>query len=179
MLRKISLEDINIRKISKSDLKKVKEFQNFINCLIKEEAMVLLRKKKSQKEEEKWLKEELENIKKKKGIILIAEDNNRIVGISEIKLRRERQSHIGEFGISVRKEYRGIGLGKKLMAKVLESARRELRPKPKIIRLSVFLENKIAQNLYKNFGFKKVAKIPKQLQYKGKLLDEIIMIKEW
>jgi len=35
-----------------------------------------------------------------------------------------------------------------------------------------------AQNLYKKFDFKKVAKIPKQLQYKGRLLDEIIMIKE-
>lgn len=64
------------------------------------------------------------------------------------------------------------------MAEVLKLAKKELRPRPKIIKLSVYSKNKIAQNLYKKFGFKKVAKIPKQFQYKGKLLDEVIMIKE-
>lgn len=178
MLKKFNLENIKIRKISQSDLKIIREFQKYINSLIEEGAMISLNKKKSRKEEEKWLKEELKNIKNKKQVMFIAEDNNKIVGISGIKLRRERQNHVGEFGISIRKEYRGIGLGKKLMAKVLKFARKELKPNPKIIRLSVFSGNKIAQNLYKKFGFKKVAKIPKQLQYKGRLLDEIIMIKE-
>lgn len=178
MLKKFNLENIKIRKISQSDLKRVREFQKYINSLIEEEAMILLKKKKGYKEEEKWLKEELKNVKNKKEIMLIAEDNNKIVGISAIKLREERQNHIGELGISIKKEYRGMGLGKKLMAKVLELARKELRPRPKIIRLSVLSENKIAQNLYKKFGFKIVAKIPKQIQYKGRLLDEIIMIKK-
>ena len=62
------------------------------------------------------------------------------------------------------------------MTEILKEAEKEL--KPKIIRLSVFPENTIAQNLYKKFGFKKVARVPKQLEYKGKLTDEIIMIKE-
>jgi ribosomal protein S18 acetylase RimI-like enzyme len=44
--------------------------------------------------------------------------------------------------------------------------------------LSVFSTNKIAMNLYKKLGFKKVARIPKQLQYKNKLVDEIVMIRE-
>ncbi|PIV12707.1 MAG: GNAT family N-acetyltransferase, partial [Candidatus Nealsonbacteria bacterium CG03_land_8_20_14_0_80_36_12] len=48
--------------------------------------------------------------------------------------------------------------------------------KPKIIRLSVFPTNKAAIGLYKKLGFKKVAKISKQIQYKGKLVDEIIML---
>lgn len=146
--------------------------------MVEEEAMILLNKKKTQKEEKNWLKEELENVRNKKGVVLIAEHNGKVVGISDIKLRRGRQNHIGEFGISIRKDYRGMGLGKKLMTQVLELARRELKPKPKIIRLSVFPENRIARSLYKKFGFRKVAKIPKQLQYKGRLLDEIIMIKE-
>jgi len=93
--------------------------------------------------------------------LLLAEDKNKIVGISSVELRKDRESHVGEFGISIRKEYRGIGLGKKLMKEVLKLAKREL--KPKIIRLSVFSENKIAPNLYKKFGFKEVARIPKQI----------------
>jgi ribosomal protein S18 acetylase RimI-like enzyme len=91
-------------------------------------------------------------------------------------MKDQRESHVGEFGISIRKEYRGIGIGKRLMKTTLNLAKRRLRPK--IIRLSVFENNKIVQNLYKKFGFKKVAKIPKQIQYKGKLTDEIIMILE-
>jgi ribosomal protein S18 acetylase RimI-like enzyme len=57
-------------------------------------------------------------------------------------------------------------------------AKKELQPKPKIIRLSVFPTNKPAIGLYKKYGFKKAARIPKQLQDKGKLLDEIIMLLE-
>ncbi len=175
---KINLKRIKIRKISSNDLKKVREFQKYINSLIEEEVMILLNKKKSLKEEKDWLKEQLKSVKKKKQIVIVAEDKNKIVGIAEIRLRRERQNHVGEFGISVKKGYRGIGLGKKLMKEVLKLAKKELVPKPKIIRLSVFSENKIAQNLYKKFGFKKVAQIPKQIQYKGKLVDEVVMIKE-
>lgn len=178
MPKKIDFEKIKIRKISQIDLKRVKEFQNYINSLIEEEAMILFNKKKSLKEEKEWIKEGLKNMEKKKQIVLIAEDKNKLVGISDVRLKGERQNHVGEFGISIKKEYRGIGLGKKLMVEVLKLAKKELKPRPKIIRLSVFSENKIAQNLYKKFGFKKVAKIPKQIQYKGKLIDEIIMIKE-
>ncbi|MGB9598674.1 MAG: GNAT family N-acetyltransferase, partial [Minisyncoccales bacterium] len=156
---------IKIRKISQSDLKKVKEFQEYINSLIEEEAMISLKTKKSRKEERNWLKEKLKNIKKKKEVMLLAEDKGKIVGVAAIYLKTERQSHVGEFGISVRKEYRGIGLGKKLTKEILKLAKKELKPKLKIVRLSVFSTNKIAQNLYKKFGFKMVAKIPKQIQY--------------
>jgi len=91
-------------------------------------------------------------------------------------MKNLRQSHVGEFGISVRKEYRGIGLGKYLMKTTLKLAKKRL--KAKIIRLSVFENNRVAQNLYKKFGFKKVAKIPKQIQYKRKLISEIVMVLE-
>jgi ribosomal protein S18 acetylase RimI-like enzyme len=180
MEKKINLNGIKFRSLCLADLKlkKVKEFQEYINSLIKEGVMILFNKKKDLKEEKDWIKEKLKNIKKKKQVLIVAEDEGKIVGITDIKLRRERQSHIGEFGISVRKEYRGIGLGKKLMEEILKLAKKELKPKPKIIRLSVFSTNKIAQTLYKKFGFRIVAKIPKQFQYKGKLVDEVIMIRK-
>ena len=167
---------IKIRKLSKSDLKRVKEFRDFINSLIEERAKILMNKKLSLKEERKWLEEQLNNIKNYKKVFLVAEDNNRIIGTTNIDLGRGRRNHIGDFGISIRKEYRGMGLGSCLMDKILKLAKKELKPKPKIIGLSVFPNNKPAIGLYKKFGFKKVAKIPKQLQYKGKLADEIIML---
>jgi len=178
MENKIILKEIKIRPLSLADLRLAKEFLDFINSLIEEDAQILFNKKFSLKEEKKWIEEEIKNIKKKKQIALVAKDKNKVVGIADIELRRGRQDHVGEFGISIRKEYRGIGLGKKLMKEILKLAKKELKPKLKIIRLSVFSTNKIAQNLYKKMGFKIVAKVPKQIQYKGKLVDEIIMIKK-
>jgi len=167
---------IIIRKLSLKDLKRAKSFLDYINSLVEEEAMISMKEKKNLKEEKEWLNKELKEIKDKKRVTILAEDNNKIVGICNCWLKEERESHIGEIGISVRKEYRRIGLGKILLNEILKLAKKKL--KPKIFRLSVYESNKIAQNFYKKFGFKKVAKIPQQAQYKGKLIDEIIMILE-
>jgi len=165
---------IIIRKLSNGDLKNVKKFQDFINSFVKEDAQILYNKKFSLKEEKNWLKEQLQNIKNHKTVFLMAQDHNKVIGTTGIDLHRGREAHVGEFGITIRNGYRGIGLGKYLMKEIIKLAKKEL--KPKIIRLSVFPTNKAAIGLYKKLGFKKVAKIPKQIQYKGKLLDEIIML---
>lgn len=169
---------IKIRKLFKRDLRNVKEFQNFINSLIEEEAKIKVNKKFSLKEEKEWLSKELKEIKKQKRVFLVAEENNKIVGTASIHLGPGRQEHIGNFGITIRKGYRGMGLGSYLMDKIIKLAKKELKPKPKIIRLSVFQTNQPAIKLYRKFGFKKVAKIPKQIKFKEKLIDEIIMLKE-
>ena len=167
-------KEIIIRKLSNGDLRNVKRFQDLINSLIEEKAQISLNKKLSLKEEKEWLKRQLGQIKNQKTVFLLAECDNKVIGTTGIDLRRGRQEHVGEFGISIRNGYRGIGLGKYLMKEIIKLAKKEL--KPKIIRLSVFPTNKAAIGLYKKLGFKKVAKIPKQIQYKGKLVDEIIML---
>ena len=84
MIKKIDFERIKIKTLSQNDLKKAKEFQKYINSLIEEEAMILLDQKQTLKEEQEWLKNELKNIKRKIQVMLIAQDGNKIVGISEI-----------------------------------------------------------------------------------------------
>jgi len=63
------------------------------------------------------------------------------------------------------------------MGEVLRLAKKNL-PGLKVFWLDVFANNKPAIALYKRMGFKIVGKIPKQIQYKGKLIAEYIMIKE-
>ncbi len=167
---------IKIRRLSKGDLRNVKKFQDFINSLIKEDAQILMNKKFSLKEEKSWLEEQLKKIKNRKTVFLAAECDDKIVGTTGIDSSIGRQNHVGNFGITIRNNYRGIGLGKYLMKEIIKLAKKELQPKPKIIRLAVFPTNKPAISLYKKFGFKKVAKIPEQIQYRGKLIDEIIML---
>ena len=167
---------ITIKTLSKKDLKNSKKFQDFLNSLIKENAKISRNKPISLKQEKVWLKEEIKATKAHQKIFLIAEAEGKIVGTVEIGLEKGRQSHIGGLGISIRNGYRGIGLGKYLMKEIIKLAKKKLKSKPKIIRLSVLPNNKPAIDLYKKCGFKKVAAIPKQMQYKGKLLDEIVML---
>lgn len=169
---------IIIRKLSKEDLRKIKKFQDFINSFVEEDAQISLNKKLSLKEEKEWLNRQLKQIKNRKTVFLVAEDKNTIVGTTGINLGVGRQSHIGNFGITVRTGYRGIGLGTYLTREVLTLVKKELKPKPKIIQLNVFPDNRPALGLYNKIGFKEVARVPKQLQYKGKLVDEIIMFLE-
>ncbi len=167
---------ITIRQLLEKDLKSPKKFQNFINSLVEEEAQIKINKKKSLGEEKEWLKEQLRKIKEHKAVFLVAEHDNAIIGSTGIELGRGRKGHIGNFGIGIKKGYRGMGLGSYLMKKILNLAKKELRPKPKIIRLSVFPTNKVAIKLYKKYGFRKVATIPDQLQYKDRLISEVIML---
>jgi len=169
---------VTIRTLEKKDLRNVKKFQDCINSLVEEDAQILVNKKFSLKEEKEWMKRQLANIKSKKTVSLFAEDNNIIIGSCSIDLMPWRQCHVGSFGIIIRKGYRGIGLGNYLMCEVIKIAKKELKPKPKILELCVFPTNIPALNLYKKHGFKEVARIPKDLNYKGKLIDSVVMIRK-
>ena len=167
---------IKIRKLLNKDLKKAKELRDFINSFIDEDAQIMMNKKVSLEEEKKWLKAKLEDIRKGKAVFLIAEYNSTVVGTTEIDLGIWRQSHIGHLGITIKKGYRGVGLGGYLMREIIKLAKKELEPKPKIIKLDVFPGNKPAIALYRKCGFKRVARVPKQIYFKGQLRDEIIML---
>jgi len=164
------------RKISQKDLRNVKKFQVFINSLVKENVKILMDERVSLKEEKKWLRGLLQRVKKGEEVYLLADFNDEIVGTAVVELGAHRQSHIGNFTISIKDGYRGIGLGTYIAKAIIKLAKKELKPKPKIIKLTVFPGNKSALALYKELGFRKVARIPKQLQYKGKLEDEIVML---
>jgi ribosomal protein S18 acetylase RimI-like enzyme len=167
---------ITIRKLSKGDLKKAKEFLDYINSLIAENTKILMNKKTTLKEEKEYLISTINSIKNKTSVHLVAECNNKIAGITSIKSDRWRRNHVGIFSIAINKDFRGIGLGRYLMSEIIKLARKELDPKPRIIRLEVYANNKPAIGLYKKMGFKIVGRIPKQVQYNGKLVDEFAML---
>lgn len=169
---------INIRSIQKSDLKIVKKFQEFINSLVKEDVKIYFNKPISLNEERKWLLKTLKAIKAKSDVRILAECNSRIVGMTHVERLEHKKSHLSTFGIVIRQGYRGLGLGKYLTDEIIKLARKELKPKPKFIRLEVYATNVPAINLYKKMGFEEVARIPKQIKYKGKLVDELIMMRE-
>ena len=140
MTKKFGDKKITIKKLSSKDAKRAKEFQKYINSLIKEKAKILLNEKLSLKEEKKFLEDSLRGIKKRDSLFLFAEYKGKIIGVTNINLMRGNSRHVGDFGISIQKDYRGIGLGKYMMSEIIKLAKKELRPKPKIIKLAVFFK---------------------------------------
>lgn len=169
---------IQINTFSKKHAENAKGFRNFINSLVEEEAKISMNKKISLKEEKKWLEENLKKIKNHKMVLLVAENKDGIVGTAQISSERMRLSHVGTLGITIKNSYRRIGLGTYLMSEIIKLAKQKLHPKVKVIRLSVYEGNLPALQLYEKMGFKKAGQIQKQIEYKGKYIDEIIMLKE-
>jgi len=103
-------------------------------------------------EEEEQLIEETN--KKNNCIFLVAEVDNEIVGTLTFSASSsQRTRHIGEFGMSVKKAYWGLGVGSNLLSYLIEWAK-----ETNIIRkinLKVREDNIRAIALYEKFGFKK------------------------
>ncbi|MGD0576756.1 MAG: GNAT family N-acetyltransferase [Candidatus Staskawiczbacteria bacterium] len=168
---------ITIREFKKSDLKNYfKKFLIYANSFTEDDKLLTVGKV-SAKDEMEFLSGVLKRQKAKTGIYLFAEHDGRIIGSADIDLFEGRGNHVGDFGIKIVEGYRGMGLGKFLMAEVMRLANKQLKPAPKIIFLQAFANNKSAIGLYQKMGFKIVAKIPKMREYKGKLVDEIVMQK--
>lgn len=168
---------IIIREFQNKDLKNVKKFLEFDNSFDENDKWVWIEKLTLQQEKD-FLNEVNKFCRKKRGVFIFAEHNNKIIGRAEIDLGREREQHVGDLGIKIKDGYRGIGLGTYLTAEIMRLAIEKLKPVLKCIRLETYSNNTPALNLYKKMGFKIYGRIPKQREYKGKLYDEVIMLKE-
>ena len=160
-------QKIEIRPPKMSDLNSLLVM---INSLVEEKAMLTIQKKATLKEEKEYLER---IIKDKESIHLFLIINGEVMGNGRIAKLKNIRNHVGELGISIKKEARGLGLGEKLFKEVSKQAIKKF--KLKIITLDVHARNKIAQGLYKKMGFKKIGTIEKGIQYYGKYENYIIM----
>lgn len=106
--------------------------------------------------------------------LLVAEVDGKVVGVVGLSVNKNpRMRHSASLGISVRKEYQGQGIGKRLMEKILDLADNWLM----LIRveLGVLEDNENALKLYKSFGFELEGKKRYSIVRDGKYMDEYIM----
>lgn len=150
----------------------------YINTLSKERTYITFQGEEITEDyEKKYLDNLLERIKEKRGVTLYALSDGQLVGMISISLKDLNQSHVGYLGISIKKEFRGKGLGNLLMELVLKDAKDNLVGL-KTITLDVYANNPIAPNLYKKFGFKEYGRLPRGIKWRDELVDEIMMYKE-
>jgi RimJ/RimL family protein N-acetyltransferase len=99
-------------------------------------------------DEYRFIEDKLSNPKE---IFVTARYNGKLVGTLGFSTSRYvRYNHKGEFGISILKDYWGLGIGKKLIETLIEWADSNGIIK---ITLEVDTLNKRAVQLYKSFGF--------------------------
>lgn len=155
----------------------VEALLKYINSLSRERTFIRFQGEQlTLNEEGKYLKNLLLKIKKDQAVQLLVFADNMLVGVSAVSMKDKVQRHIGVFGISIAKNYRGKGVGKLLMDTVFKESKKNL-VQLKIIILDVYANNALALSMYEKFGFIKYGKLPKGIIYKDKHIDDILMYK--
>lgn len=126
------------------------------------------------------VKSEAEKIKrfaKAEGkIYLVAEIKNEIAGFIDFdNWPTRRTRHTGLFSIFIKKQWRGMGIGKILVKGMLDWG--AANPVNKKISLYVFSTNKNAIALYKKLGFKVEGTFKNDMIIDGKYVHSVAMCK--
>lgn len=167
------LHDIEESKFEESTEVDAQAMCDYINDLSKEQTFVRFQgEDQSLEDETKYLEAQLKRIAEKRTVQLLLFAREKLVGIAGIDLKDKTEKHEGVFGISVDDEYRGQGLGKKLMQTMLDEALANL-PDLRIVTLGVFGGNKLAFEMYEKFGFKEYGRLPEGVFRKGEYDDHI------
>lgn len=155
-----------------SDLQIMKDY---INTLSQERTYIRMQGEIiTDEDEEKYLTEALETIDDKTSVHLLAFHEDQLVGIAAIALKDRIESHVGVLGLSVAKDFRGEGIGTKLLECVIEQSVINM-PKLAIVSLEVYSENETAIQIYKNLGFVNYGRLPKSVNFRGRYIDQCYM----
>jgi RimJ/RimL family protein N-acetyltransferase len=106
-------------------------------------------------------------------LMIAARLGEKIVGLLTFEGgRRERLKHRGEFGLTVSKEYWGMGIGKSLIEYMVETVKKKGITR---IGLQVRADNERAIKLYSNFGFEIEGRLERFMKIKEKYFDFLQM----
>ncbi|MFA5136418.1 MAG: GNAT family N-acetyltransferase [Patescibacteria group bacterium] len=130
----------------------------------------------SLEEEQKYVDSQLKKLKEKKAVQLLVFSGEKLIGVADLKMQERIEKHIGVFGITLAKAYRGKGIGTKLLEITLCEASKYLEGL-RIIKLGVFANNTLARSLYKKYGFVEYGCLPGGIVQDGCYIDHVYMYK--
>lgn len=126
-------------------------------------------------QEQEWLRSAIEN---SDHLVVVAELDGEIVGQLDFSNgHRLRNSHTGEFGMGVHKDYREIGIGSLLISALIDWAKKS--SKIEKINLSVHQTNERAIATYKKLGFTIEGQKTKDLKYPNNVYIDTILMGLW
>jgi ribosomal protein S18 acetylase RimI-like enzyme len=129
----------------------------------------------SVEQEREWIAKTLEN---PHSVIMIALDGTRVVGLLDIQAgSRAVDNHAGILGVGVAREWRGKGVGRRLIEAAIAKAR--TRPGFCRIELLVVERNAGAIHLYESLGFVREGLKRKGINLRGEPEDDVAMALVW
>ncbi len=158
--------DIEIRRVRESDVEPLREV---INQICVEKWYLATAEGFSLEQSRAYLQRVIEN-----GFpYVVAIHQDRIVGWCDIvPSPGSGYAHSGRLGVAVAGEYRGKGLGRRLMEACLSLARRSPIEK---VELEVFTDNVRAVQLYESLGFKVEGVKVRARKLEGRYQDSQLM----
>lgn len=162
-------------KIRAIDICDVEGLLTLINQLVDEDALIEVNTKVDYGSEIDYVAGKVNALLSGSEIAVVAIVDNKLVAEADITRGMGRSIDVGNMGISIANEYRGIGLGNELMKLILDLAKKD---NYKIAKLEVFSINTAARGLYEKLGFKVVGIIPNTCKIKGRYIDYVIMYRE-
>lgn len=156
------------------EMRDTEDLMNFVNSLAKEKSKIAMTEEIDWEEELEKHSANLKKIEKGERVQLVPEVGEKVVGSASVKKGKYGATeHTGRLALALKKEFRGKGLGSKLMELIISEAKDKLDIE--ILSLEVFENNQAAINLYKKFGFERSGKIKDGLKEDGEYRDKIIM----
>lgn len=106
-------------------------------------------------------------------LLLITEIDGQVVSLSDVQCgEKKRNQHVAQIGLSIRMEYRGIGLGTAIMQTMIDWA--ATHPVLEKLTLGVWSANSRAIALYEKMGFVEEGRRIKEVKYADGTYDDCI-----
>ncbi|WJE55783.1 arsinothricin resistance N-acetyltransferase ArsN1 (plasmid) [Bacillus cereus] len=159
---------MEIRRATEQD---VPEITTIYNEGIEDRIATLETETKTDKYVMEWLFQ-----RDKRYSVILLEENSQTVGWASINPYSHRCAYkgVGELSIYIKREYRGRGLGKKLLTSLENIGKQNSFYK---FILFTFPFNNLGQGLYRRLGYREVGVFEKQGILDGKYVDIMVMEK--
>ncbi len=168
-------EDISFRMVRRDD---TEILLDYINTLSKERTYIMYQGRQLTYEvEDRYIENFMKDVEMGNAVKILAFHADTLVGVADaVRSTYETEPHVCTFGIMLKKEWRGKGIGSVLMDKTLEAISTHMAG-ISIIRLGVFGNNPIAERMYRKKGFVQYGLLPQGLRHKEEYVDHIFMYK--
>lgn len=167
----VNNEEIIIRKAKKSDAKALIEYLNVIEGESDYLTFGAGQFGRSVEQQEEFI---VNALNKENALFIIAEVNGKVVGNLNFSGGiRQRTAHVGEFGVSILKEYWGNGIGEELVKYLINWSKNSGMIRK--INLRVRTDNTRGVSLYKKLGFLEEGIIKRDFLINGEFYDSLLM----
>ncbi len=134
-------------------------------------------KKFNRSQEAQYIREVLDRVEKDEAVNIIADIGDKIVASGGVARGKYDDTHRhGSLGLTVSQEYRGHGIGSRIIQTLVAESR---RLGLKSIDVEFLAINKSAERAYKRAGFKKAGIIPSKIFRNGEYFDAMIMARKF